>query len=504
MPAVLAAVVLAALYVVIDPPSADLAAQTYRVGLVDREGWIAWDNGWYGGHHLPGYSVLFGPLASVVGLHVVAALCVVLATWGFTRLERRTLPGVWFAVGMAGVVVSGRLAFALGAAIAIWAVVAAVRGRGGRAALTGALTALASPVAALFLALVGVAVGVNVHRLPAGDGKRDVRRAAAVMAATAVAVTGVLVLAFPEGGTEPFVASAFWPALAAALAAAALTGGAVRTGALLYALVLVAAFAVATPLGGNAARLGALLGGPLAMALLWRRGRVVLALAALPLAYWTLYPPVRDWSQAAGDPARPGAYYAPLLAQLRARDAGRPPARLEIPFTEGHWEAARVAPAIPLARGWERQLDRKRNALFYGDEPLTPARYRAWLADNAIRWVALPDAPLDGSARAEAALVAGGLPFLDEVWRGAHWRLFAVTRPTPLGAAALGPDWFVTSGGVVRVHWTPYWAVVEGRGCVARAAGDWTAVTPDPAGSRVRVAIRISPVRALSHGPRCR
>ena len=80
MPAVLAAVVLAALYLVLDPPSADLAAQTYRVGLFDREGWIAWDNGWYGGHHLPGYSVLFPPLASLLGLQLVAALSVVGAT----------------------------------------------------------------------------------------------------------------------------------------------------------------------------------------------------------------------------------------------------------------------------------------------------------------------------------------------------------------------------------------------------------------------------------------
>jgi hypothetical protein len=240
------------------------------------------------------------------------------------------------------------------------------------------------------------------------------------------------------------------------------------------------------------------------MALLWPRGRAVLALAALPLAYWTLYPPLRDWSRSAADAAQPAAYYAPLLAQLRAREAGRPPGRLEIPFTAGHWEAARVAPAIPLARGWERQLDRKRNALFYDDGALTARRYRAWLADNAIRWVALPDAPLDHSARAEAALIERGLPYLREVWRGVHWRLFAVARPTPLGAVALGPDWFVAGGGVVRVRWTPYWAVVEGHGCVARTPGDWTAVTPVPAGSSVRVAIRLSLPRALSDDPRCR
>ena len=86
MPAVVVAAVLAVLYLVLDPPSADLAAQTYRVGLFDHEGWAVWDNHWYGGHHLPGYSVLFPALGSWLGLHVVAALSLVAGTAAFTRL----------------------------------------------------------------------------------------------------------------------------------------------------------------------------------------------------------------------------------------------------------------------------------------------------------------------------------------------------------------------------------------------------------------------------------
>ena len=66
MPALLAAA-LAALYVVLDPASADLAAQEYRVDLFDAEGLGLWDNGWYSGHHLPGYSLLFPPLGSLLG-----------------------------------------------------------------------------------------------------------------------------------------------------------------------------------------------------------------------------------------------------------------------------------------------------------------------------------------------------------------------------------------------------------------------------------------------------
>src|SRR2546430_9922885 len=53
----LVAAILAALYLIIDPPSADLAAQTYRSDFFGREGFALWDNAWYAGHHMPGYSI---------------------------------------------------------------------------------------------------------------------------------------------------------------------------------------------------------------------------------------------------------------------------------------------------------------------------------------------------------------------------------------------------------------------------------------------------------------
>ena len=75
-----------------------------------------------------------------------------------------------------------------------------------------------------------------------------------------------------------------------------------------------------------------------------------------------------------------------------------------------------VAPEFPLARGWERQLDTKDNALFY-DGRLTPAPYDAWLHRLAVRYVAVADAELDYSAKQEVALIDRGLPFLRLVYR---------------------------------------------------------------------------------------
>ena len=87
-----------------------------------------------------------------------------------------------------------------------------------------------------------------------------------------------------------------------------------------------------------------------------------------------------------------------------------------------------MAPHVPLARGWERQVDRQRNALFYDDRPITAARYRRWLDDNAVRFVALADAPIDYSAAREAALVRDG-----------HARTCARSGTTRTGASSRSP-----------------------------------------------------------------
>jgi hypothetical protein len=283
----------------------------------------------------------------------------------------------------------------------------------------------------------------------------------------------------------------------------------VRAALVLYAALLVASFALPTPMGGNAVRLGALLAGPLAVLALPAARRRWLWVLVPALVYWQWTTPVDDWRRAAVDPSVHAAYYRGLLAELR-RSPG--PFRVEIPFTDNHWESAHVAPSVPLARGWERQLDREVNGLFYDGRPLTPARYHAWLRARAVRFVALPDAPLDYSAAAEAALVRAGQPFLREVWRDRHWRLFRVAGDAGLAAGGrvtrLAVDAFTVAAAPgrrvrVRVRWTPYWALVTGRGCVARGPADTTLVTLR-AGTTARVQARFAFARIGAGGPRCR
>ena len=110
------------------------------------------------------------------------------------------------------------------------------------------------------------------------------------------------------------------------------------------------------------------------------------------------------------------------------------------------------AASVPLARGWERQLDTANNPLFYGDEPLTPATYDSWLLDNGVRFVALPDAALDYAGKAEGQLVAAGVPGLTPVWHDAHWRVFSVAGATGIVSGPARP--VLIDGGNVKLDMT--------------------------------------------------
>jgi hypothetical protein len=519
-PAWTIAAALAVVYLILAPTSPDLAAASYRSGLFSSAGFTLWDNSWYGGHHLLAYSVLAPAVGALIGPRLLAALSMVIATalfacvidgWAPTRATR--IAAAWFALGASVALLSSRVPFDLGLAIGLGAVLAARRRRLALALALSVLTSLASPVAGAFLAMAFVAWAL------AGPA----RAWPAALTVAALAPIAALALAFPEGGSQPFVGSAFYPELVGVLVILALIERERRTlriGVALYALALTGSFVLSTAVGGNADRLGALAAGPLAALALvcasrWRR-RSLLVLAPL-LLYWQANAPVADYVSTLSNPSVEASYYTPLIGELRALGVGygARPARIEVVATADHWEARFLAPHVMIARGWERQLDIYRNGLFYEEStPLTAARYRAWLSQNAISYVALPeDAPLDYSAGAEARLLTAlRPPYLREVWRSAHWRLFAVHGASPLAqtpavltaASSDSLSLYAPRPGsyLVRVHFTPYWALGSGSGCVSRAPGDWTEVQARRAGE-LHVIIRFSLARVFDRGRRC-
>ena len=295
---------------------------------------------------------------------------------------------------------------------------------------------------------------------------------------------------FPEGGTQPFAEHHDPPGESRPRsdpASASNAGGArLRIGIALYALrsrLLLPGDAV----GGNVDRLGALTAGPVATLALAcasrRRRRALLALAPL-LLYWQANAPVADFVSTLDNPSVNASFYTPLIGELRTLGIGygARPARIEVATTADHWDARFLAPHVMIARGWERQLDTYRDKLFYEESiPLTAARYHAWLAQNAISYVALPDAPLDYSSVAEQRLLTRAPRLPARSLALGDWRLWAVSarpaRATSGRVERASTDSFTVyaprpGSYTVRVHFTSYWELAGASGCVARAPGN--------------------------------
>jgi hypothetical protein len=403
---------------------------------------------------------------------------------------------------MAANVTIGRMPFALGLAFAVLAWLCAEREKRIPAAALALAAVWTSPVAGAFLLLAAVA-------RTAGSGRSQIK-GALWLAVPVLLGGGVLVVLFPEGGPDRFVASAFWPMFLVSLAGVALIAPRhrqVRAGAVLSALVLLASFLIPTTFGQNALRIAVLLGPPLLLlAGRERAPRAALLACGLVLVYLQWLPAVRAVDEATGDPSTQASFYTGAREFLAK--AAQPGERVEVAFTKNHWEAARLATEVPLARGWERQLDQKVNPVFYDDSRFTEERYEWWLKRNAVRWVALPAAPLDYSAQSEARLLKSDPGFLRLAYSSPQWKIWEVKDASPPASGgarvvAAGPEGFdvVTDHRtVVRQRYTRYWQATGG--CVRPAPGGWTEV--DPRGS-ARVKVRADfELPLMSHHAGCK
>jgi hypothetical protein len=499
LPAVALSSVLAAAMLAWNPQVGDLAAQVFRTELFQDGGLGIWNGTWYGGHYTLTYSVLFPPLGALLGPRTVGVLAVIASSYLFDRLvrdrwgESARWATLWFAAGVVTLLADGQLTFALGVVFGLATLRAMQRRRPAAALALAAACALSSPVAAVFLAGVLVAGSVDLPR----RGRRGAAHARAIQVAS-VAFGLVLIpnILFPGAGQFPFVFSSYLAVPLWCGTALYLTRNLreqereLRQVLIAYTLAATALWLVPNAMGGNAVRLGALFGGPvLAAVLLARRPRAPVFLVAVFLVgslYWQLNASVTQIARSVGDPSTQAAYFEPLEHWLEAN--GGSGARIEVPPTANHWESAYLSPEFELARGWLRQIETTRDDIFYDDEGnLSSSQYRTWLHDTAVRFVALPDAPLDYSSVGERRLILSDPPYLRLRWQSPHWRLYTVLDHAPLvqpegGAAArvlqVGHQGFtldVTRPGdfLVRVNFTPYWSIGRGNGCLLRR-GEWT------------------------------
>ncbi len=458
------------------PKVGDLAAQTARA---DTAGAYLYWTGWFGGVHTPGYSVLVPPLMHVFSVSAVGAVATVIGALLFPGLLRGalrpTLAAVAFTLLSVTNLLAGRITFAVGVALALASLRLLAARRAWWAALPAVLSGLASPVAALFL---GVVAAVLVLFAP---GWR--RQAFGLGLAAAVPVIAVAVL-FPDPGRMLFTRDALKPSFFASLglipALYGRTARLARWGAVASLALVLAAYFVTSPIGSNAERFALLWGLPILLAYS-PLPAIAVVLVAFPLVWWAERN-IGAELRHSRDASASRSFYTPLLAELgKVWDGTR---RVEVVDPRTHWSSAYVAEKIPIARGWERQIDNARNPIFYGRARLDAASYRHFLDDYAVGWVALPNTHLDFASVSEARLVRGGLGYLTAVWRNGDWTLYAVSRPKPLVSGTLAATSVgrtavhlnaPTAGasGVLQLHWSRW---LHAENASLRKQGEWTYV----------------------------
>jgi hypothetical protein len=489
-----------------------MAAHVYQRALFVEHGFTLWNNFWYAGHYsFVTYSVLYYPLAALLGIRLLAVATVATAAlafaivtwreWGPTaRWSSRTFAVVW-----TGIVLAGAFPFALGVALALFALWALQEGSQWVFVALVLLTLAASPLAFALLALIALGVGL-AKRIEA---KRVVVPAIALTATGAFEL--VLWRIFPDNGRYPFSVADLAAASAFSLLGAALVWRIERAQALrmilsVYGFACVVVYLVPTALGSNITRLQ-FVAVPISVLVAslrsWRPLPVCLLVIALAVS-WNVKPLVRSMSQGLANPAARWAYWQPAIRFLHTHLT--PSYRVEAVDTVGHWPAEYLpASGIPLARGWFRQDDFPGNSVLYGR--LTPAGYAAWLRGLGVRYVLLSSAQPDYSARGEAALLRSGRSGLRVVFRTPTLTIFGL--PAPAGILSGGPAarllvlsqtrlvLRVVHPGRFRlaVRYSPYWRTSSG--ClVARGDGMSEVLAPRP--GTVAISFHVDAEQALA------
>jgi hypothetical protein len=468
------------------PPGTDFAAHVYQRMLFLRHGFTLWDDFWYAGRYsFVDYSLLYYPLAALLGIRLLAVAAVSVAALGFAVVAAREWGPLarWssrsFAVVWAGFLISAGFPFALGVALALLALWAIQAGHRWRFAALTLLTLAASPLALVLLVVVLTGAALSRRHTP----RATAWPAIAVL--TAVAIELVLLRLFPGTGRYPFPPGEAAAALAFCVLAIACTWR-VENARLLccvfaaYAVAIAAAYLMPSGLGENIARLR-YIAVPLALLILalrrWRPRPLALTLLMLALA-WNVSPLAAGLAR--GEPgvtAHAVVWRAPLAYLHEHLRSGY---RVEAVDTTAHWPAFYLAESgIPLVRGWFRQDDFPFDSILY--KHLTAAAYRKWLRNLGVAYVVLTRSPPDYSSRQEETLVSSGRAGLRRVWTSREIAIYRVPRPRPILTGPGRPKVLalresrilvrVSRGGTYRiaVRWSPYWRVSTG--CLANTRG---------------------------------
>jgi hypothetical protein len=505
------AAVLAAFLLWATPPGIDWAAHAYQRTFLLQHGFQIWNNFWYAGRYsFVTYSLIYYPLAALLGIKVLALASIASAAmafsivlyrqWGPTsRASSRSFALLWV-----GIIGAAAFPFALAVSFALLAIWSLQEGRRGRFAVCAILTLAASPLAFMLLTIVMAGVALS---------RRSLRNVGVPIVVVAACCVGELILfrLFGDGGRFPFPALQLAPGIGFAAVGLLVTRGVAAAKPLrglfwIYLVAVLAAYVVPSSVGANIERIR-YIALPLALIAValrhWRPLWMVVPVIALAAA-WNTTPIVASFARANTDPEASLAYWQPAINFLHGHLS--PSYRVEAVDTAEHWSAAYLPDAgIPIVRGWYRQSDFPQNQLLYAPK-LAVATYESWLRRMAVRYVVLADAPTDYSARAEAALIRSGRTDLKLVYWNAHLLVYElpdakplIVGPAPATVMWLYPERIVAAFSVpgtyrVKVRWSPYWRASPG--CVSRTKDGMTRLVVRHAGL-VELGFRLSVGRGL-------
>ncbi|KQR99380.1 hypothetical protein ASG12_00580 [Williamsia sp. Leaf354] len=422
----------------LSPTLGDLQAAIAREEAARSGVGLGYWFGWYGGVSPGSYSLLVPALSALTGslaLLAIATLVIAVmahplahATVGIGSGSRAVHPTMltWAIVAAAVLnMMSGRVAFSVGAAFALFAVLMLQRGATTLAAVVLLVSGLASPLAPAF-------VGLATVPFLLGGGHRS-RTVWSVLIGSGLGVVVPFAL-FGAPGAQGFPwTTLVWTILIGLGAGYAITEAPQRWIAPLAMVTAIVVFAIPNGIGSNLSRFFCLV---VPCLILWfsRRALPILLVTLVPAVSYAGFVAVADQVAVAnaGDTEK---NYEPLRLAL-LRGPGLVNHRVELIDAGTHAGSHELGSLVKLARGWENQSDSRFNPIFYDKDALTPLSYRRWLNENAVSWVAVSDEPLR-QARSEAALVNAGLPYLTREWGNDEWTLYRVANPGSVVAPPL-------------------------------------------------------------------
>jgi hypothetical protein len=436
------------------PHSPDLIAQLARAAMSEASQGATWLTSWYGGISTPGYSAITPELMRVLGVWTVGIVSALATIYSAARIleahiVRARMAIMFISFALTANLVSGRITFGVGAAFATLALMYLLRRQMFPALAFGISASLGSPLAGMFLVMILVCMAAD----------RLIRPNAVLVAIGAGIPVLVTQLLYPQEGTMPMQIWDIALGLTACVAMWLCKPSAVlKRLAVLLALGVIFFTIVETPVGANIIRLPMLFMAAAVAVSATAHRRLVAGVLILCIA-WISITSAIDLFRGQGQ-SFDKAFYQPLLEQLPVN--GDATHRVEVIDPKTHGPALYVAPELPIARGWERQTDVTRNPIFY-DGSLNADTYRAWLDELAVKWVALPNVPLDYASADEGDLVRQGLPYLSQIWANDDWTLFEVVNAKPLadgvfevqqmGIDSITFSAFAPGEGEIKVAW---------------------------------------------------